>query len=56
MKRCWYNLVVFSETTIRGKSKGKRKGCGWRKKRIEKGVYHDLLQDMRANDRESHSR
>ena len=26
------------------------------KKRIEQGVYHNLLQEMRVNDRESHFR
>ena len=26
------------------------------KKRIEQGVYHNLMQEMRVNDRESHFR
>ena len=52
-------LVVFSETIIRSKSKEKGKGRGWGKyfkKIIEQGVYHNLLQEMRVNDKESYFR
>ena len=54
MKRCPETLLVFSETIIRSKSKEKWKKTLAReilKKRIEKGVYHKLLQEMRVNHR-----
>ena len=50
-----YCLVVI----IRSKSKEKGKGRGCRKylkKRIEQGVCHNSMQEMRVNDRESHFR
>ena len=53
----YYSLSVFSETVMRSKSKEKRKGSGWWKyhlKKIEKGVYLNLLHEIGDNDRESH--
>ena len=54
MKTCCYSL--FSYTNIRSKSKKKKKkekdlGTGNIKKRIEQGVYHNLLQEIRVSDR-----
>ena len=57
MKRCCEGLFVFFETIIKGKSKKKRKRtwvCEIFQKRIEKGVYHNLLQEIRVSDRESY--
>ena len=54
-----FRPFVFSQTIVRSKSKEKVKGPGYGKyfeKRIEQGVYHNLLQEMRVNDRESNFR
>ena len=57
MKRCCCFLLTYHQEQI--KKKKKRKGRRMReifKKRIEKGVYHNLLQKIRVNDREPHFR
>ena len=55
-------VLLFSLNLSSGanqKKKKRRKGRRMReifKKRIEKGVYHNLLQKIRVNDREPHFR
>ena len=54
LKSCCF-LITYQQEQI----KRKRKWTWVReilKKKIEQGVYHNLLQEMRVNERESHFR
>ena len=53
LESCCLVVIIRSKS----KEKGKERGCGkYLKKRTEQGVCHNLMQEMRVNDRESHFR
>ena len=58
MRRC-FRVLFFSPKLSPGANQKKKKKKWVReifKKRIEQGVYHSSLKEMRVNDRESYFR
>ena len=58
MRRC-FRVLFFSPKLLPGANQKKKEKKWVReifKKRIEQGVYHSSLKEMRVNDRESYFR
>ena len=53
LESCYLVVIIRSKS----KEKGKGRGFGkYLKKRIEQGVYHNLLHEIIVSDRRSHFR